>query len=490
MSVRKSNSIGIRRTRIIGPSLKETLKRKWIVTSRNLPLAVTHPKIASQWHPKKNGPWTAYDYTKGSQEYVWWQCPHGPDHVWKGMIRRRTGSRHASYGCPFCTGQRPSVTNSVASLYPKVAKQWHRKKNGALTPSNVVSGSKSRVWWECTRGPDHEWSAVVYSRTLRGNGCPFCAGLMASVTNSLGSLFPKLAQQWHPRLNGSLTPSKIVAQSKRVVWWRCNKGSDHTWRASCSNRIRGSGCPSCSGLQFSVTNSLLTRYPEAAKLWHPTKNGTLRPKNVHSGALDVVWWQCRKNPQHEWKQSVTFRAQSSSGCPFCLNRRVCKGNSLADNFPQLAKQWHASKNGELLPSDVVPGSKTMVWWKCSAGSDHVWKEAPIVRTAKGAGCPFCSNHRVSKTNSLKATFPEIAKQWHRSLNGSLTPNDVVGGTYTEVWWKCPKGADHEWQQTVAVRTGGEGGCPFCCSRRLSKTNSLAELFQRLQRSGIPREMAP
>jgi hypothetical protein len=37
-------------------------------------LAVLHPDIAKEWHPKKNGSLMAGDTTPGSDKKVWWQC--------------------------------------------------------------------------------------------------------------------------------------------------------------------------------------------------------------------------------------------------------------------------------------------------------------------------------------------------------------------------------------------------------------------------------
>ena len=43
--------------------------------------------------------------------------------------------------------------------------------------------------------------------------------------------------------------------------------------------------------------------------------------------------------------------------------------SLSETHPELAKQWHPTKNGELTPNDVTPGSSKIVWWKCDKADD-------------------------------------------------------------------------------------------------------------------------
>ena len=40
-----------------------------------------------------------------------------------------------------------------------------------------------------------------------------------------------------------------------------------------------------------------------------------------------------------------------------------------------------------------------------------------------------------------------------------------------VWWKCPKGSDHEWQAKIANRSLGTN-CPMCAGKKVSKTNNL------------------
>ncbi|MED4634714.1 zinc-ribbon domain-containing protein [Peribacillus frigoritolerans] len=39
-------------------------------------------------------------------------------------------------------------------------------------------------------------------------------------------------------------------------------------------------------------------------------------------------------------------------------------NCLETIFPELAKEWHPTKNGKLTSEDVTDGSKKVVWWLC------------------------------------------------------------------------------------------------------------------------------
>ena len=41
---------------------------------------------------------------------------------------------------------------------------------------------------------------------------------------------------------------------------------------------------------------------------------------------------------------------------------------------------------------------------------------------------------IAKENCIATTHPQIAAQWHPTLNGELTPFDVREGSTDRVWW--------------------------------------------------------
>jgi hypothetical protein len=48
-----------------------------------------------------------------------------------------------------------------------------------------------------------------------------------------------------------------------------------------------------------------------------------------------------------------------------MPRKPPKGESLAEVNPELAKQWHSTKNGELTAAEVFASSGKKVWWRCN-----------------------------------------------------------------------------------------------------------------------------
>ena len=159
--------------------------------------------------------------------------------------------------------------------------------------------------------------------------------------------------------------------------------------------------------------------------WHPTLNNGLFPKDVPYGYSKKVWWVCGK--RHEWQQRVDDRIFNGHGCPYCAGKKVWPGfNDLASQMPEIAAQWHPTKNGTLTPEMVTTGSKRKIWWVCYKG--HEW-QTTVKSRAEGCSCPYCANRAVIKGyNDLATTHPQLAQQWHPTKNGRLTPEDVVAGT--------------------------------------------------------------
>ena len=117
---------------------------------------------------------------------------------------------------------------------------------------------------------------------------------------------------------------------------------------------------------------------------------------------------------------------------------------MAYKNPKLAAQWHPSKNGMLGPEDVTAGTKKTVWWflpyddpETGKHYDFEWK-AEINNRNNGAGCPYLSGKAVwIGFNDLATNNPKLAREWHPTKNGKLTPKDVTVSSDKKVWWYLP-----------------------------------------------------
>ncbi len=138
-------------------------------------------------------------------------------------------------------------------------------------------------------------------------------------------------------------------------------------------------------------------------------------------------------------------------------------NYLATLYPEIAEEWHTINNGSLTPDSLAYGSSKKVWWQCQDFGDHIYESAISERPRKDkpTGYSFCASKKISPEKSLAFLSPEIAKEWHSTKNGSLTPKDVFNFSNKKVWWQFSKVKEHSWKKSITSRTEGGTGCNIC-----------------------------
>lgn len=387
----------------------------------------------------------------------------------------------------------------LSETHPELLLEWHPSRNQPLSPDSITQNSHLKVWWQCLANPEHVYQRSIAGKTKLDAPCPYCK----LSHNSFAARHPDLCDQWHPKLNGKLTPQDVHAGSARKVWWQCPRNTEHVYESSVYARGTGSGCHFCNWIKRDSQRNLKARDPELAREWHPKKNGALRPEDVAFSSKRKVWWLCRQDRTHEWEAAIGNRTSPylRAGCPFCSGSFLSQTNRLSDNCPEIAGEWHPTKNRmlwpriegswrpdqnrrvppqqreknrRLQPSDVATTSHEYAWWRCKKG--HEWQAMVADRVRYQSGCPYCTNQKVCGDNNLQSLYPKLEKIWHPTRNLPLQMKDVVPGSGQVVWWRCAKAHDHVWQapvgKVVQTRKANHSGCPFCIGKKICPSNSL------------------
>lgn len=486
------------------------------------------PDLASEWDYDKNSPLTPKDVVKGSEKYVYWICPNG--HSYETRISNRVHGTN----CPYCAGKKvlPGF-NDLASCYPELAEEWDVEKNSPLTPAEVTIGSKRKIWWKCKEG--HSYYSSIGHRTKDKRGCPYCTNQrILPGFNDLASTRPELLQYWDYEKNGELSPSSVMKAQKRKVWWKGKCG--HSWQASLNNMNSGRNCPICAkeqktsfqeqavyfyvksvfkdainGERILLSGKELDVYIPSKRIaiefdgraWHKSATKDERknelccekginlyrirddrcPKLKQCNGVYIIG--CHGDSDKDLQDSIIqlfsllqieadINIERDKNAIYSQYINKIKAKSLAESFPEIAKEWDYEKNGNLTPDLVNPGTNKKVWWKCSKG--HSW-QATIGSRSAGNGCAVCSQKRVwTGYNDLASLSPELASEWNYEKNGKLLPSQITLHSNKRVWWKCKKG--HEWEATVNNRSKGRT-CPFCRESRCIKVINLdtGEIFE-------------
>ena len=167
---------------------------------------------------------------------------------------------------------------------------------------------------------------------------------------------------------------------------------------------------------------------------------------------------------------------------------VKRTDTLKAEYPELAKQWHPTKNDPLTPEEVTYGSGIRVWWLCSEG--HEW-QAVINSRRQGMGCPYCAGQRPTADQNFSTKYPELLKEWDWEKNSQKKPEDFTPRSSSKVWWKCDKG--HSWKTSISNRTRDTKNLCPCCSNRMlceDNSNSLAQVRPDIAEDWHPDKNAP
>lgn len=217
-----------------------------------------------------------------------------------------------------------------------------------------------------------------------------------------------------------------------------------------------------------LENILVVKFPDLSKEWHPTKNGKLTPSEVTYGSDLEVWWLCQND--HAYIMKIHSRGVKKYGCPFCSGTKVSLERSLYVKYPNIAKEWHSTKNDQLTPKDVFPSTRKIVWWKCRNG--HEWQMAIRSRTSNKSQCKLCSENKKAEKRYL-TEFEYLLQEWHPYKNDTLNPEKCTSGSSTKAWWLCKDG--HEWESRISHRVNGSS-CPYCTGQKCTYENSLESLY--------------
>lgn len=412
-------------------------------------LATMRPKLLAEWNTKKNGKVTPQDITMGTSRKVWWICKKG--HEWCASPSNRIKNRN----CPICSKQlRTSFPEQVIFYYLK--KQFDDAANGdkktigmeldIYIPSLKTAIEYDGVYFHnserglrreqkknqlckdkgirlirirerglCNYGDcecisideinDYTSMGNVVSKVLESLGvynvtidiakdASLILGdyLIAEPNNSLRIENEALAKEWHKTKNGLLRPEHIEANSGKKVWWMCKNG--HEWQASPHNRMKGKGCPFCSGRNTIIgENDLTIVYPSIIKEWDYEKNKPLRPEQFKAGSNTKVWWKCSKCG-YEWRTTITSRTSGNS-CPKC--GPAIRGLAKRKDRVVFEKELKA-----INPTITIVGNYTVSTQKvkCSCNTcGNIWEALPG-NLLKGKGCPTCARLKRNRKNSI------------------------------------------------------------------------------------------
>lgn len=262
--------------------------------------------------------------------------------------------------------------------------EWDFEKNEELGHDiwKIAQGSGKKTWWYCLKYDDSY--PMPPNKKIDGDRCSICNGYYIVRNNSFGHLYPELASEWHPTLNGDLTPFEFSRSTGKVFWWKC-KECPESYDTSIDKKVNQKAkCPYCRGLRVGKYNNFKATHPQLAEMWDYEKNeGKLPEQYIKGNKKDMFYWKCKMCGHASYSNIA-----NKSGCSVCAGQSVLKGfNDMWTTNPELAK----------LLSNPEDGYKYMQWsnqktnWKCPCCGEVVKDKKISDINKNGFKCNICSD---------------------------------------------------------------------------------------------------
>lgn len=398
-------------------SIEQRVKQRIADTIREKgSILETNPEIAVEWDVEKND-LTPDKVLAGSHTKYWWKCSCCGQSYLMSPNMRSSKNR----GCPDCgikergKSKRRNLIERYGSLektHPTIAGEWDYEKNED-TPNDVHSGMPDVRWWKCLYGHP-SYQQTIRDRVRRGYGCPVCNGEHQTsfpeqaIFYYVRKTYPDAINRYKDgrfELDIYIPNLKIGIEYDGEFWHRNKSLSEKKKDEHFTNK----------GIRV-----IRIKETESSKIVVNNDCIFVKPTSDY-GYLDLVIEEIasilgvaiydinvKRDSQLIWKEYMLAKKQ----------------NSLAEMFPEIAKEWDYEKNS-ITPDKVTPFSKKKIFWICP----HCGNSYQMVigdRTGdKKCGCPKCG---FEKRNAMQRAIKEKNKfriEEYQNKNPSSTISECA-----------------------------------------------------------------
>ena len=314
------------------------------------------------------------------------KCGFPGDGVWTPMPQ----SLLKSNACPVCAGKQLNgfykgfndlETWCVKNNRLDILDDWDKEENekDASTPdapSEIARSNPSiRCHWRC-HICGMPWQATTNKRTTtdkktgKTSSCPHCSKAGTSFTEQalvyyFRIVFPDIMVRSKELIGKELDiylPSQHIAiECDGYVYHKDKLDADNEKDALCKKN----------GIKL-----IRLREPRLPKTEYATiiESSGIQGSNFETAIIQAM----RLCGVKSLPDIIIKRDYGSIIADY---KRTSQEHSLQAEYPEIATEWHPTKNGALRPENFTPGEDYYAWWKCSK-CGHAWQAHIYMRTGK------------------------------------------------------------------------------------------------------------
>jgi very-short-patch-repair endonuclease len=249
----------------------------------------------------------------------------------------------------------------------------------------------------------------------------------------------------------------IVTRCRRCGIQQAQRMGDVGWGCVCTRNGKSSNSPRTTR---GAKNLFVDSENLALAWWNHDLNDASLLATVTVRAHRECHWKC-PSCGHLFTAAVYWMTGKAE-CPKCEQERRAawhiewerlKVTPVAD-IPELLSAWADEED----PRMVMTAGGVPRRFRCKNGHHPRVPPSTFLRS----GCQFCRRPRVNAPSAtLAKVLPEIASQWHPTLNGKWTPEEVRPTSKRMAYWRADC-CGHEWEEPVRDRNKYQRQrCPSC-----------------------------
>ncbi len=383
--------------------------------------------------------------------------------------------------CPYCAGERPSPYYNLLTVIPE-AKEWWDSERNSITMDSVLPSSHQKFFLKCPKC-GYSLPNPVRIKHDRALLCPICgSGRNTVVTdaNCLSTTYPQVANELDDARNDGITGKMILPSFNKRLWFICPNG--HRYKARVSNRTYlNRGCPTC-------YERNKTSFVEQAFRFYLQKCTS----NVQSGQDDPYTKKSIDILLPAQKTAIEF---NSLYYHTTVNngQRVSTDLNKVYTLTQYYRVYVIVEEGAELPLRSHPLIQiisvpifSLTRKICRKYDDTILKLLqflfpdldfyPNINIMRDQLLILQQYIRVPVENSFETRYPLMARDWHPTLNGHLTPSMFSPTAQYKFYWICRNcGKPYQMSMVNRVKVNPDT-CPFCCHKSHNNSPLLSEAY--------------
>ena len=232
------------------------------------------------------------------------------------------------------------------------------------------------------------------------------------------------------------TSKDVGFTSRGKFYFKCPRnlhGSELRYiKVATRNIQNGFVCTKCNSLAQKVIDDFGEEY-----LWsHWSDKNNMSPWDIEKASQKKVIIQCDKKDYHTYEQAANSFAKGF-GCPYCINRKVHKLDSIGTIIPDIIDRWSDKNNKS--PFEYAVHSESKVWLKCPNGIHDDYLQRLSNASTYNYRCPQCAREEsMSKPNDL--TGHQFGHLTAIKIDNESKQSITKKGNVRIRWWcKCDCG---------------------------------------------------